>query len=280
MKKILLSAVALMSLTAATSQVYTANDSVAFASWTSVDIDGDGSEWRAGDLTGSGLTLETQGGCALSNSWISTGALTPDNIFISPVIDMSSFSAGNLSWAAGSVEATADGWHEEHYAVYLITNSTDLAGLSLGNFPAPIFEGTLTAGSVMEAQSFGVDAAISGQSSVNIVVRHFDCTDENFIVFDDVELTGSTGGGSNGVNESSLEVLNSYPNPATDVLNITLNEVVSTVSILSLDGKVISTENVNANTTTLNVANLSTGIYFYEVVTTGGDKLIKKFVKK
>jgi hypothetical protein len=275
MKKILLSAVALMGLTAATAQIYSANDSTAFAAWTNVDMDGDGMGWTAADLSGGANTLyNEQGGCAVSYSYDnSTGPLTPDNVFASPAIDMSTALSGTLSWGAGNGETTASGWYEEHYAVYVVTN---LATVLTGTFPTPVFEGTLTAGEVLETQSFDVSADVAGQATVYIVVRHFDCTDEFAILFDDVALNGDF----TGTDESSLEVLSAFPNPTTDVLNINLNSNVETVSILSLDGKLISNEVVNANKVVLNVADLAAGVYFYEVVTAEGTKLRNKFIKK
>jgi hypothetical protein len=82
-----------------------------------------------------------------------------------------------------------------------------------------------------------------------------------------------------GIEENSMEV-SVYPNPATDVLNIQLTENASSVSILGMDGKVVSTQVVNANTATVNVSNLVSGVYFYEVVAENGTIVRNTFVKK
>ena len=274
MKKTLLSVVALLGLTAATAQVYTANDSTAFAEWTNVDADNDGNGWTIVDLTGAGDALDSQAGCVFSQSWNSDGALTPNNLFISPAIDLTTGTAINLSWGAGSNQTTVSTWYGEYYAVYVVT---DLASVMGGTYPIPVYEGALTAGEVMETQSFDISTIADGQSTVYIVMRHFNVTDMNYIVFDDVAITGDF----LSVEEaSSLEVLSAYPNPSTDVLNVTFNSNVETVSILSLDGKLISNEVVNANNVTLKVANLASGVYFYEAITTEGNKLRNKFIKK
>ena len=275
MKKILLSAVALLSLTAVNAQVdvYTANDSVAFSLWTAVDLDGDGFNFGAIDLTGTTSSLNAQGGCAISNSW-STNPLTPDNLFSSPVQDLSNVASVSLSWAAGNQETTASGWFEEYFAVYVVN---DLTAILTGTFPTPVYEGVLAAGEVMEQHTHDVTAQAAGQATVYVVVRHFNCTNENYLVFDDVKLTATA---FVSTEEKSLEVLSAYPNPTTDVLNITLNENATSVSILGLDGKLISTDIVNSNIVTLNVADLAAGVYFYEVVTAEGDKVRNKFIKK
>jgi hypothetical protein len=83
-----------------------------------------------------------------------------------------------------------------------------------------------------------------------------------------------------GVDEKSALSAKTYPNPATDVLNIQLNTNASSVSILGLDGKVISTEKVNSNDVSVNVANLVSGMYVYEVTSASGEVIRNSFVKK
>lgn len=272
MKKILLSITAVLTLGAVNAQVYTANDTVAFQAWTSVDLDADGNEWIVADLTGAGTSLDAQGGCAISASWIGSGPLTPDNVFASPVIDMSAATGGSITWGAGNVETTASGWFEEHYACYIVTN---LATVLTGTFPTPIFEGTLTAGEVMETQTIDISAEVAGQATVYVVFRHFNCTDENFLIIDDVAVTGNFA--STDDNELSVST---FPNPAVDVLNINLNQNAQTISIYSLDGQLISTEEVNTNTVSINVADLAPGVYLYEAITADGTRARNTFVKK
>ena len=55
-----------------------------------------------------------------------------------------------------------------------------------------------------------------------------------------------------------------YPNPVVDMLNIDLTGITGegTISILTLEGKVIQTQNTNGNSLiTLNLSHLSQGIY-------------------
>jgi hypothetical protein len=68
-----------------------------------------------------------------------------------------------------------------------------------------------------------------------------------------------------------------YPNPASDVLNISVDgdEVVS-VAVISMDGKVVSN---NEGSTAL-VADLTAGMYIYEARTASGAVIRNTFVKK
>jgi len=261
MKKTLLSVVALLGLTAATAQNYSAADSTAFAAWTTFDLDGDGNNFAAGTVNGTSATSYSYDNAS--------GALTPDNLFISPAIDFSGATGATLNYTVTAIDQS---WLAEKYAVYIVT---DLVAVAAGTFPTAVQEETLSETGVL-ARSVDISSAAAGQSTFYVVIRHFDCTDNFAIGFNDLTVNGDFAG----TEESSLEVLSAYPNPSTDVLNITLNSNVETVSILSLDGKLISNEVVNANNVTLNVSDLASGVYFYEVITTEGDKLRNKFVKK
>jgi len=262
MKKILLSAVALISLTAS-AQIYSANDSTAFSAWTATDLDGDGFNFNAGNVNGT---------YAISYSYDNAGAtaLTPDNLFISPAIDLSTGSNLMLNF---DVTAIDQAWLAEKYAVYIVT---DLAAVVTGSFPTAVTEETISASGVL-TRNIDISTQADGQASAYIVIRHYDCTDNFGIGFLNLSITGDF---ATVEEESSLEVVSSYPNPATDVLNINLNSNIETVSILAIDGKVISTETVNSNKVALNVNELSTGVYFYQVITTDGAKLTNKFIKK
>lgn len=276
MKKTLLSLSAILAFAVgANAQIYTANNAAAFGSWTFLDVDGDTYNWTAVDLTSGGSALASQGECILSNSWVSAGGgtvLTPNNLAVSPVINCSTAAGVTLQFKAGSIEATSSGFFEEHYAVYVVTNT---AAILAGTYPTPVYEGTLAAGEVMETQTINITSQAAGQASVYLVVRHFNCTDENFIVIDDITVTGQFAS----VEENKLTV-SVYPNPAVDVLNLSFNSQVQHVTIYSVSGQVISTVAVNALTAKVDVSALAPGVYFYEAVTSEGVRARNTFVKQ
>jgi hypothetical protein len=71
-----------------------------------------------------------------------------------------------------------------------------------------------------------------------------------------------------------------YPNPASDVLNIKLKANATSVSIISMDGKVVSTQNVSSNTVAVDLSNVLAGAYIYEIVAENGTVIRNTFVKK
>lgn len=106
------------------------------------------------------------------------------------------------------------------------------------------------------------DFATAWQGGVNVALAIFPVV--NFVL---------------GVDENAITT-SVYPNPANDVLNINLSANATSVSIIGMDGKVISTEAINANTAAVNVSNLVAGVYFYEIVAENGTVVRNTFVKK
>ena len=66
-----------------------------------------------------------------------------------------------------------------------------------------------------------------------------------------------------------------YPNPASSELNITANEALASVSVVSMDGKVVAT----STSSTVNVSELAAGTYTYQAVTVSGKVAHGKFNK-
>jgi len=73
----------------------------------------------------------------------------------------------------------------------------------------------------------------------------------------------------------TLEVV-IYPNPAKNIINISSQEPIKSISIYNSLGNIVAEA---LGETTIDVSNLTSGLYFIEV-TTGGSKSVEKFIKK
>lgn len=71
-----------------------------------------------------------------------------------------------------------------------------------------------------------------------------------------------------------------YPNPANDVLNFKLDVNASNFEVVTMDGKVVVSENVNSNIGSVNISDLESGMYMYVIKTENGSKATSTFVKK
>lgn len=78
------------------------------------------------------------------------------------------------------------------------------------------------------------------------------------------------------ISNVSTSTFAAYPNPATDVLNITSEEEITSINVLSLDGKIVAT----SNGASVNVSTLTSGVYVYQVTSISGATTANKFVKK
>ena len=81
-----------------------------------------------------------------------------------------------------------------------------------------------------------------------------------------------------GVEDESLVTLNMYPNPASDVLNISAQSTINTVEIFNVLGQKVISMQVENTSAEINVSNLNAGIYLikYEI---NNSTSTKKFVK-
>lgn len=70
--------------------------------------------------------------------------------------------------------------------------------------------------------------------------------------------------------------MNVYPNPSVETVTFVSNgAAVSLITILDINGRIVKTANVTADQTSVNVSDLSSGMYFYQAVDRNGTLLEK-----
>ena len=79
------------------------------------------------------------------------------------------------------------------------------------------------------------------------------------------------------VNDESQSNFVMTPNPAANNISLnSINEIIETVSIIDVVGKVVYfEENINSNNKSIDVSSLSKGMYFVNINTNTTKKLIK-----
>jgi hypothetical protein len=69
-----------------------------------------------------------------------------------------------------------------------------------------------------------------------------------------------------GLDEEAKVEISVFPNPANEVINISLNkEVSATLTLLDVSGKVVRTQAINGISTSINTASLNSGVYFVTI---------------
>ncbi len=161
--------------------VYDFNDGT-LQGWTTIDADGDGYNWG---LRGYGVDGTN---AAYSQSYVKdVGALTPDNYLVSPKMVLD----GCITFYACAQDAA---YPAENFAVAVSTK---------GNKDAADFENvqvwTLTASRMANAPrraqgnwyEYSVDLRAFEGKEGYVAIRHFNCTDQFYIVVDNIKLKSS-----------------------------------------------------------------------------------------
>ena len=76
--------------------------------------------------------------------------------------------------------------------------------------------------------------------------------------------------------EEELNVINVYPNPANNVVNVNANSNINNVEIYSISGQKVGDFSANGTTTSINTESLSAGMYLMKINTENG-VINKKF---
>jgi hypothetical protein len=82
-----------------------------------------------------------------------------------------------------------------------------------------------------------------------------------------------------GIDELELRNVSIYPNPATGVLYVNLSSSNYSLEVINLMGEIVMKEENKMNTTSLELSNLKSGVYFLTIASEGKQKQMK-FVKQ
>ena len=122
--------------------------------------------------------------------------------------------------------------------------------------------------------SGGSSATESGLTAGTYTVT---VTDANGCIVSDDATVGS---GPNAISTVDAIALRVYPNPTNENLNIVSNESVKYISVIGMEGKIHFNQLVNSSNFSINVSNLSTGMYLYRLETESGKVVRETFIKQ
>ena len=229
-------------------------------SWTNTDRDGDGEKWEFYDDEMPAFT----GWYATSWSWF-LEAFTPDNTLTSPVITLPP--TQDLLWLRFKIGAFDEELFQEHYAVYVIPANSTFTGNE-----TPVFEETLDAGYTETAKNININITSFAGQNVQVVFRHYNCTDIAFIAIDEVQVVLTPGLAVSDANKINAQV---YPNPTSDFVKIKGVENIQKIRIFDMNGKMVL-ENQSSEA---DIRKLPVGQYILNVHTSS-EIISKKIIKK
>jgi hypothetical protein len=136
--------------------------------------------------------------------------------------------------------------------------------------------GIAAAGLTLSGSSSGTDPAEIDFTSISGHATATPNTSFTTVIFDNLSVKASATDTLLSLDKNNTVVTaNIYPNPATDVLNVSGVEGVTSLVINDINGRTIKTVN---NASSINVSDLTAGVYFVNITSENGN-VTKKFMK-
>ena len=241
-------------------------DSATYGTFGVNDMDADGNNWGLYNTNASSSAAGLTGIYWGSSSYISTGPLTPDNLLFTPTMDIPAAETGIVFKMRVAAWYTPD--FAENFTVYVYDNADG------ANLAAPIHSETLTAGGAETAKMISVDVpAIFAGKTIGFLIRHYDCTNQATFMVDDFEVSY---GNALSTEDNSIGKISIYPNSVKEIVTINTNKLINSITIVNQLGqtvKVIQEKEILNNT--VNLSNLSSGLYFMSIKVENGSQSFK-----
>ncbi|MCL2596870.1 MAG: choice-of-anchor J domain-containing protein [Paludibacter sp.] len=229
--------------------------------WTNIDADGDGYSWVINDPA---ITAHSGTQCATSASYDNPtySPLTPNNYLITPKLILPSGIIALSFWVAAQDPA----YPADHYSVKVSTTDTNPTSFT------QIFDETLTAGTSDWVERT-IDLSAYALQNIYVAFVHDNCTNEFVMKLDDISVDIVIG-----LNDNTANNITVYPNPVSSTFVIT-NAAGSRAKIYDVSGKTVLELPVQDAYQTVDISNVSAGVYFLELqgqTSKSTVKLIKK----
>ncbi|SKB92050.1 Por secretion system C-terminal sorting domain-containing protein [Soonwooa buanensis] len=238
------------------------------SNWTLLDEDGDGHNFIPYDPS---IAQNGQRNYMSSVSYDNDtqSPLTPDNWAISPAINVTGATGLSLSYLVGPQDPD---WADETYTVYVSTGNTKADFLAsavkfsenIGDDPDALF------GELVE-RTINL-SSFENKEKIYVAIRHHNSSDMFLINFDDVTVKATT----LAVSDVSKTKVSIYPNPTTEVLNVSAGSKVSAVEVFDMMGRKVSDATLVDGK--VDVKNLTKGAYVLKVTAEAGSTS-HKFIK-
>ncbi|MCL2596494.1 MAG: choice-of-anchor J domain-containing protein, partial [Paludibacter sp.] len=237
------------------------------ACWSIIDADGDGWNWQNWLYAQDGTVMPVAGHnsttAAGSASYYNTvGALSPNNWLITPPLQLPPSSIVELKYWIGAIDAI---YFYDHYEVRVSTTGTNTA-----DFTDLLYQETLTSNVWKEVS---IDLSAYAGQTIYIAFVHNNSHDVYIITLDDISVTVTTG-----LNNNTTGNISVYPNPVSSTFVIT-NAAGSKAKIYDVSGKTVLELPVQDAYQTVDISNVSAGVYFLDLQSQTSKstvKLIKK----
>ena len=236
------------------------------------DLDLDWEFYEPGEFSDAGFPTHVAGSASF---YMDDETLVPyevNNSLWSPIFVLpEAGSHATLTFDAGAY------FEEEGGELELIVGAFVEVETGIGSEPVSLYTGSFSA-STTEAQRVEVDlSSYANENEIFLVFIHTGSTASGYLLIDNVKVTNEPAS-----TESYDKLgLNVFPNPVSDVMNITSPEAnIQAVTITDLNGRTVKSINFNnVAETTVDASDLASGVYLMNI-TANGTVATHKIVKK
>lgn len=256
-------------------------DSTVFTNWDNYDEDGDSNFWEVTDMfafatgTSGAINHPMQTLAADSDSWEGS-ALSPDNYLVTKnPINLSNSTGSSLTYTVGTYQINGT-FINDKYSIYLTTSNaipdiltaTPVVTKFVGDdCPSDQADGSNSAATLT------VDISAFDGQVVYLTFRHYDTTDENSVLIDDVIVDGILGVTDQNFNGFSYFV------DANNQLNLSSSIAMEKVALYNVLGQEVFSSKLSSNSEIVDISGLNSGVYIATVSIEGQTKSFK-IVKK
>jgi len=246
-------------------------DATTFSKWTSLDVDGDANFWEVFDADATGNTWLFSGLGADSDSWEGS-ALTPDNFLITTdPIDLSAYTGTTLSYLVGTYQTNGT-FLGDKYSIYLTTSNDPAVIVTETPLTTRFVSDDVTASAgdgSDSAAAVSIDASAYDGQVVYLTFRHYDTSDENSVLIDDVVVDGILG-----VSDQNFGGF-SYFVDSNNQLNLSASVAMENVVLYNVLGQEVLSAKLSSNSEVINISGLNSGVYIATVSIEGQVKSFK-----
>ncbi|MGZ0015944.1 T9SS type A sorting domain-containing protein [Yeosuana sp. AK3] len=247
------------------------SDSSDYSNFSATNSDSDAFTWETenGNVTAKGLVTGTS---FFSKSYDDiAGALTPDNLLITPsgAITIPN-NASSISFKL-NVEASNSDRPAENFAVYVFDEAI---GQSLDN---KIYEETLTVGGTGTAKDITatIPTSFAGKT-IGIIIRHYNTTGQDKLYVDNFEVSYEASTLS--LSEPFVQSFSLYPNPTKNIVYLSIAQE-SYFTLTNINGQVLNKGRLFKGNSNVDLSLLNNGMYFFSFQSSNGI-ITKKIIKK
>ena len=226
--------------------------------WNKVDYDGDGNGWIF------------EGFDFISTSYDNSGiAIHPDDWLISPAIHIPNNTCALTWYADADFDEEFLGILAEHYTVLVSTTGTELT-----DFTEVLFDTTIhynTCGNNWHNQVIRLDNY--SNQDIHIAFRHHDAQNvecRGDLLIDDICIYSNIDNGNENISVVKNSGVTVFPNPASDLVKVTSNETIQSISVFTLTGTEVFSSMPQSNEYEIETSSMTSGTYFIRITTLSG----------